>query len=350
MPSSKGKVLVAMSGGVDSSITAALLLEKGYDCNGVFMITSKRSLNVQKNAENIAKKLGLKLHILDLIDDFEQIFNYFCSEYCKGRTPNPCVICNRNIKFGKLWDFARQQGADFLATGHYARILQKNGDFCLYQGVDNLKEQSYFLAMIKKEMLKHILLPMGDYTKQKTRDLSEKLELGCEKREESQEICFLPKKWSDVLEERYPEVVQNGKIIDSCGTVLGQHQGIHRLTIGQRQGLGVAMGQPYYVTKIDAVNNTVTLGPKEEVMHRTLLAKGVNWLIETPAESFRSLVKIRYNNKGSIATVYPERDYVRIEFDESVLAVTPGQLAVFYINDQSGDLVAGAGWIEGVTD
>ncbi|MHC4265855.1 MAG: tRNA 2-thiouridine(34) synthase MnmA [Planctomycetota bacterium] len=350
MSSLKGKVLVAISGGVDSSTTAALLCKKGYECTGVFMITNENYQNAQQYAENVAAKLDLQLHIIDLRDDFEKILDYFCNEYRQGRTPNPCVVCNRYIKFGKLWEFAVEQGADFLATGHYARILQKDGNFCLYRGIDKIKEQSYFLAMVKKEMLRHIFLPMGEYTKQKTLKLSEKLELGCEKREESQEICFLSKNWVDELEEHHPELVQNGNVIDDCGSILGQHQGIHRFTIGQRRGLGIAMGEPYYVTKIDAANNIVTLGPKEEVMHQRLIAKDVNWLIDKPTDSFRALVKVRYNSKGAYADIYPEEDYVRIEFDERVLAVTPGQLAVFYIKDENGFMVAGGGWIEEVID
>ncbi|MHC5075341.1 MAG: tRNA 2-thiouridine(34) synthase MnmA, partial [Planctomycetota bacterium] len=291
-----GKVLVAMSGGVDSSTTAALLLEKGYQCSGVFMITNDSFEDAHLHAENVAQKLNIKLNVLDLREDFVQILDYFCNEYSQGRTPNPCVVCNRLIKFGKLWDFASRQGADFLATGHYARILKNTDEFSLYKGIDNLKEQSYFLAMVKKQVLKHILLPMGEYTKEKTRQLSEQFQLGCEKRQESQEICFLPKNWSNELEERHPELVRNGNIVDSSGTVLGQHQGIHRFTIGQRRGLGVAMGQPHYVTKIDAANNTVTLGPKEQVMHHRLMANQINWLIDKPESSFRGIVKIRYNS------------------------------------------------------
>ncbi|MHC4759329.1 MAG: tRNA methyl transferase PRC-barrel domain-containing protein, partial [Planctomycetota bacterium] len=193
-------------------------------------------------------------------------------------------------------------------------------------------------------------LPMGDFTKDKTRKLSAKLKLECENRKESQEICFLPKNWADVLQQRHPELINTGNIIDNQGAILGRHQGIHRFTIGQRRGLGVAMGEPYYVTKIDVHNNTVTLGPKQQVMHRKLIAKDVNWLIDEPKEPFRALVKVRYNSKGANAAVHPEKNYVKIEFEEQVLAVTPGQLAVFYIKDGIADFVAGGGWIEGVLD
>jgi len=346
----KSKVLVAMSGGIDSSIATSLLLEQGYECSGVYMITNDNFQKALLYAEKVADKLSVNLQILDLREDFDKILDYFCNEYSRGRTPNPCVICNRLIKFGKLWDIARENGANFLATGHYARILKKNGDFCLYKGVDELKEQSYFLAMINREMLSNILLPMGDYTKEKTRKLFKKFDLGCEHREESQEICFLPKNWESVLEERHPELVRKGNIIDSSNSVLGQHQGTHRFTIGQRRGLGVAMGEPYYVKKIDADTNTVTLGPKEEVMHNSLVAKDLNWMADKPQDSFHGVVQVRYNSRGKNATIYPEKGYVKIDFAEKVLAATPGQLAVCYNKDENGEKVVFGGWIDRIIE
>ena len=345
--SAKKKVFVALSGGVDSSMSAALLLEAGFDCTGVFMITNAQADNAQADAEKTARKLGIKLHILDLRSDFERIFDYFCSEYTKGRTPNPCVLCNRYIKFGKLWDFARDHGAELLATGHYARILKHNGEVGLYEGAKPAKDQSYVLSMINENILPFIVLPMGVRSKEQTRELAATFGLEAVHNPESQEICFIPDDdYVAVLEQRCPELVCKGNIVDSSGKVLGEHNGVHRFTIGQRRGLGVAMGKPYYVVKIDAETNTVTLGPKEEVMRRQLRATGVNWLIREPDSAFRAKVKIRYNDTGVSATVTPEKNSVTVEFEEPISAITPGQLAVFYVQEGKYSRVVGGGWID----
>jgi len=348
MAGEKKKVLVALSGGVDSSTAAAILLEKGYDCSGVFMITSEQPDKAQSNAEEMAKRLGIRLHILDLRKDFEIVSEYFISEYKKGRTPNPCVYCNRNIKFGRLLDFAKDRGADFFATGHYARIIKdSNGNFCLYSAQTS-KDQSYALAMINKDRLSNIIFPLADYTKQQTITMASKLGLQIKDRTESQEICFIPNDdYISLLEKRCPELVRKGNIIDSRGKILGEHKGTHRFTIGQRRGLRVAMGQPYYVTKIDAENNTVTVGPKTEVLSRKLTAENVNWLINKPKEFFEAKVKVRYNSKAVAAKVLPFENTAIVEFNEQVPAITPGQLAVFYIEEKIGSRVAGGGFIAG---
>jgi tRNA-specific 2-thiouridylase len=347
MTGKKKKVFVALSGGVDSSTAGALLCENGFDCAGVFMITSEQSRGAQADAEEAAKTLGIKLHILDLRSEFEKILDYFCSEYKKGRTPNPCVLCNRNIKFGRLWEFARENGAELLATGHYARIIKNNGDVGLYEAAGAAKDQSYVLSMIDKHILPYIILPMGERSKKQTRELAAKFGLKTANKPESQEICFIPDdNYTALLEKRYPELVRNGNIIDSSGKILGSHNGIHKFTIGQRRGLGVAMGKPYYVTTIDAGTNTVILGPKKEVMHRQLRATGVNWLMSKPAWPFRAKVKIRYNDTGTAATVTPENDYVNVEFDKPKSAITPGQLAVFYIQQEDKNRIVGGGWID----
>ena len=347
MASKKKKVFVALSGGVDSSTTGALLCEEGFDCAGVFMITNEQFEDAQADAEKAARTLGIKLHILDLRSEFEQILDYFCSEYKKGRTPNPCVFCNRDIKFGKLWEFSRDNGAEMLATGHYARIIKQNGDVGLYEAAIADKDQSYVLSMIDKNILPHIILPMGERTKEQTRELAAKFGLEAVNKPESQEICFIPDdNYTALLEQRHPELIRKGNIVDSSGKVLGEHNGVHRYTIGQRRGLGVAMGRPYYVTTIDARTNTVTLGPKEEVMHRQLRATGVNWLTSKPTSLFRAKVKIRYNDTGASSTVTPENDDVTVEFDEPNSAITPGQLAVFYVQEEDKSRVVGGGWID----
>ena len=341
------KVFVALSGGVDSSTATALLQRDDFDCEGVFMITNESAHHAQAEAEMVAEELGIKLHVLDLRKDFEQILDYFYTEYKKGRTPNPCVFCNRLIKFGKLWEFVKTHDARFLATGHYARVINHNNDVGLYEAANPSKDQSYVLAMIRKEMLPNIVLPMGDYSKDQTRQMAAKFGLRTAQNKESQEICFIPDDdYVAVLEQRCPELVRRGNIVDSSGMVLGQHNGVHRFTIGQRRGLRIAMGKPYYVTKIDAESNTVMLGPKEEVMQKKLRATNINWLIEEPILPFRAKVKIRYNSKGALATVIPQDNHVMVEFDEPVLAITPGQLAAFYVQEEKNNRLIGGGWID----
>lgn len=340
------RVCVAVSGGVDSSTTAAILLERGYDCFGAFIISCEQAGETAAKAEKAADELGIKLHILDLRKDFEQILEYFCSEYKKGRTPNPCVYCNRFIKFDKLLSFAQSEGADYLATGHYAKVMTKQGQRGLY-AADTAKDQSYALAMIRKDALEHLLLPLGDYDKEQIRKTAKRLNLSSSERKESQEICFIPDDdYVALLQRRCPEVTRPGKIVDSRGNILGEHNGVHKFTIGQRRGLGVAMGVPYYVVALDAETNTVTLGPKEQLMHRRLSASAVNWLTDEPNEPFSATVKIRYNDNGKAATVYPKAGIVEIEFDEPVAAITPGQLAVFYIPQGRNSRVIGGGWID----
>ena len=351
MTNEKHKVVVALSGGLDSSVAAALLLEAGYDCLGAFMITSEQNRHVQAEAEQVAQRLGIDLAVLDLRAQFGTILDYFSSEYRRGRTPNPCVVCNRTVKFGKLWEFAREAGARFLATGHYARILPCNGRPGLFQATHAPKDQSYVLAMIGRKVLDHVLLPLGDQSKDETRGIARRLGLGTEAKPESQEICFIPDDdYVAVLEQRHPELVREGPIVDAAGNQLGTHQGIHRYTIGQRRGLRVAMGEPYYVTDLDAARNTVVLGPRAQVMHRRLQAANVNWLMDRPDAAFEATVKVRYNDRGKPATVFPQGDAARVEFAEPNLAITSGQLAVFYVEQDDRRRVAGAGWIEKVED
>ncbi len=346
----KRKVFVAVSGGVDSSAAAAVLLEQGYDVTGIFMLTCDASHTAEGKAREVSETLGIKLHVLDMRKEFRKVLEYFCGEYRQGRTPNPCVFCNRLIKFGRLWQFAKDEGAEYFSTGHYARIKETSDGFGLYQAPTE-KDQSYALAMIDRKILAHLILPMGDYTKEQTRRLSRQLGLGTAEHKESQEICFIPDDdYIAVLEKLAPELVKDGDIIDTSGEILGTHHGIHRYTIGQRRGLRVAMGKPYYVVHIDAKTNTVTLGPKEEVMHKKLIATDVNRLMDLPDSPLRAKVKIRYNDKGSTATVHSLDKQIEVEFDTGASAITPGQLAVFYINEKSGWRVAGGAWIERWSD
>ncbi len=350
MGPSKKKVFVAVSGGVDSSTAAAILLEVGYDVSGIFMMTCDESESVAVEAQKVAETLGIELHVLDMCKDFEQVIDYFSSDYRQGRTPNPCVFCNRFTNFGKLLQFAKDNGAEYFSTGHYARVMETDTGTGLFASPAE-KDQSYALAMIEREVLPHLILPIGDYTKDQTRQLSRQFGLATADREESQEICFIPDDdYVAVLENLLPELARQGNIVDSSGEILGTHQGIHRYTIGQRRGLRVAMGKPYYVVGLDAKNNTVTLGPKEEVMHKKLIATGVNWLIEPPQDSLRANVKIRYNEKASMGSVYIRDELIEVEFDKPVSAITPGQLAVFYVEQGADWRVAGGAWIEGWAD
>ncbi|MBN1393240.1 MAG: tRNA 2-thiouridine(34) synthase MnmA [Sedimentisphaerales bacterium] len=351
MGSAKEKVCVAMSGGVDSSAAAALLLERGFDVFGVFMLTCDQSHQSQTHAQSVADKLGINLHIIDMRAEFKTtILSYFTTEYKKARTPNPCVYCNRWIKFGKLFDFAKNNGAEYFATGHYANILQKDNDYGLY-AANTPKDQSYALAMIDKKVLPFVIFPMAELSKNDARNIATKKGLDNAQRAESQEICFIPNDdYISVLEKMSPELIREGDIIDSSGKVLAHHQGIHRYTIGQRRGLKVAMGKPYYVTKLDSAANTVTLGPVEELLNKKLAVSGLNWLIDRPDKQFRATVKIRYNDKGKPATVYPDENNAQVEFDEPVKAITPGQLAVFYIEQDGLHRIAAAGWIEKTWD
>jgi len=342
------KLFVAISGGVDSSTAAALLIEQGYDISGVFMITCEQSHHAREQAQKTADSLGIKLHVIDMQNEFVQVLDYFRSEYKKARTPNPCVFCNRFIKFGKLWHYAKENGGEFFATGHYASVSKADDGVALC-AADNFKDQSYALAMIDRDILKHLILPLGDFKKTETREIARKLELAAADAQESQEICFIPDdNYIAVIEQISPELASQGDIVDSCGNILGKHQGIHRYTIGQRKGLGVAMGVPYYVVHLDAKNNTVVLGPKDEVMHTRLLASNPNWLIDKPENTFKANVKIRYNHKGAEATVSPHGDKVTVEFDNPILAITPGQLAVFYIDHNGKKRVGGGAWIDEV--
>ena len=347
MAHEKDKVVVALSGGLDSSVSAALLLKAGYACQGVYMITCEQGRRAQGDAERVAQRLGIDLAVLDLRDLFEDILEYFFAEYTTGRTPNPCVVCNRTVKFGKLWDFAAQAGAKKLATGHYARTRMSNDGPALFQAADPAKDQSYVLSMVDRTVFEHVVFPLADYTKDQTRQIATKLGLGTESKAESQDICFIPDDdYVALLEAKRPELVREGPIVDGAGKQLGIHQGIHRYTIGQRRGLRVAMGQPYYVTRLDAINNTVVLGPKTEVMHRRLRTGKPNWLMAEPRQPFRAFVKIRYNGSGQPARVCPKQNGVRVEFEQPNLAITPGQLAVFYVDEDGTRRVAGAGWIE----
>ena len=349
-----GRVVLAMSGGVDSSASAVLLRRQGYDVIGLFMRTGVHSHDDARkdnkkgccsaidagDARRVADKLDIPFHALDFEREFNQIIDYFADEYAKGRTPNPCVVCNNWLKFGQLWAFGQQLGADFIATGHYAQV--RNGE--LHRGVDAEKDQSYVLHGIKREVLPHLLFPVGGFMKAEIRNIAREAGLlGVADKPDSVEICFVPSgRHTDVVRERRPEVAHAGVITERDGTVLGEHDGIDRFTVGQRKGLGVAAGRRRFVLEILPETHTVVVGDPEELMAGGLEASRVNWLIDTPTAPFRCTAKIRYRHTAVPATV----DGNVVTFDDPQPAVTPGQAVAFY----DGTRVLGGGWIERATN
>jgi tRNA-uridine 2-sulfurtransferase len=345
------KVFVAISGGVDSAIAAATLKQAGFECTAVYMKLYDQPLHKSSDAEKVAKHLDIPFEVLDLTSQFKNVIDYFCGEYKKARTPNPCVFCNSYIKFGKFFEYAKASGAHFIATGHYAQIIRDKTGPGLYAAANTAKDQSYALAMINRSVLENILFPVGQLDKSQTRKMAESLGLEVSNKPDSQEICFIPDNdYAVRLEKLCPELVHKGNIVDRSGKVLGTHEGIHRFTIGQRRGLKVAMGVPYYVTKLNAPENTVTLGHDKELLHKGLTAEGASWLIDKPSESFAALIKIRYNHRPVSGYVHPETDIVKVVFDESIRAITPGQAVVFYLKNEKGLKVAGGAWIKETFD
>ena len=370
--SRNGKVIVAMSGGVDWSVAACMLKEQGYDCVGVFMrvgaqheaeeanecrvepaATPRRlkhgccSASDALDARAIAGRLGIPFYALNFEQDFDRIIDYFIDEYGQARTPNPCVMCNIHLKFGKLFRYADMMDAQFVATGHYARVLRDaDGGPRLARAVNITKDQSYVLFGIRREDLDRCLFPLGEMPdKAEVRRIAADLGLRVHDKPDSQEICFVPDNdYRRLLEQRRPELLRPGEMRDVSGRVVGQHAGVAAYTIGQRHGLGIAMGKPYYVTKLNVLTNSVTVGPREELSATGLIADRLNWLSPPlpTSESRPAAIKIRHMHTpaaGSIR-VLPSGE-VEARFEQPQSAVTPGQAAVFY----DGELVIGGGWI-----
>jgi tRNA-specific 2-thiouridylase len=354
MAPKRDKVLVAMSGGVDSSVAASLLLEAGYDVTGVFLCLglaapegiSRACCSPQDaaDARRVAQALGIELYVLDCRDAFEPIIEHFVAEYARGRTPNPCILCNRLIKFGRLLGRADSLGIRHVATGHHARLAAVPGGPAVFRGRARDKDQSYALFDIPREALGRMLLPIGEVDdKARVRDAARALGLAVHDKPDSQEICFVPDDdYVSLLRQRCPQALTGGEIVNAAGEVLGRHDGYARYTIGQRRGLGVAAGVPMYVTHIDPAAARVTIGPRAAVMGRRLAAAGANWHADVP-EAFDAVVQVRYNHSGAPGRVRRTgAETFEVEFAEPVHAVTPGQAAVVY----DGGQLLGGGWIE----
>jgi tRNA-specific 2-thiouridylase len=342
------RALVAMSGGVDSSVAAALLVEQGHEVVGVFMrngVSSQRareksccSASDAGDAASVADRLGIPFYAVDYAAEFQALIEHFASEYRAGRTPNPCVLCNQHLKFGRLFSLADAVGAGIVATGHYARAL----DGGLYRAADAHKDQSYYLFGIPREHLPRVRFPLGGMRKAQVRERARELRLRTADKPESMEICFVPgRDYQDVV-RRHGGGGRPGRFVDAGGKDLGGHDGIDGFTIGQRHGLP-ALGVPHFVQSIDAATGTVTLGGREGLLRGTAGARGVRWLVAPPAQPLAVEVQVRARSAPAPALVRQEtEDRVRIEFEQPQEAVTPGQAAVFY----AGDRVLGGGWLD----
>ncbi|HEX29068.1 TPA: tRNA 2-thiouridine(34) synthase MnmA [Candidatus Poribacteria bacterium] len=356
------RVMVAMSGGVDSSVAAAVLKEQGYQVVGVTMRLGYHdsaepsesthptccSLDGVENARRVASQLGIPFYVLNFEEIFSrEIIDYFCREYSRGRTPNPCIICNERLKFGRLLQIARGLGIDYVATGHYARVEfdRSSRRFILKRGIDPDKDQSYALFSLKQYQLKHIILPLGNMRKSEVRRIADRLGLKTASKPESQDLCFISDNdYARFLKERMPDEIKPGPIITADGRVVGRHPGIQFFTVGQRKGLGVSLGKPMYVVRIDPDRNALIIGTREELMVREFTVSGLNLIsVDKIDQPMRVDIKVRYKDPGRPGLVEQiGEDRAKVIYDQPHGAVTPGQAAVFY----DGDVLVGGGWID----
>lgn len=353
----KGRIVAAMSGGVDSTVAAALLLEQGFEVMGVTLQLQSCETPLESccgadgiaQAKAAAAHLGISHYVLDCREIFEsRVLLPGWQEYRQGRTPNPCILCNERVKFGALFEYAKTLGAEKIATGHYVRTrTRKDGRTFLLRGQDPRKDQSYFLFAVSPERLSRALFPVGAFSKQAVRDMGRRMGLKNADRTESQDACFSSKEttYAEALRQRFKEPPAPGPIFDETGRLLGRHDGIHRFTIGQRRGIGVALGAAAWVKSIDPEACAVILtGSKERLAAQGLIATGVRWHALTPKfRRLRCSVQVRYNQAPVPAIVEPQSPQaVRVRFEHPVTAVCPGQAAVFY----AGRRLLGGGWID----
>ena len=351
MVASRGRIFVAMSGGVDSSVAAALLVERGFDVAGVMLHLwaeeDNRCCSPQAvaDARSVAEQLGVDFHLVDYEDEFRTcVVDYFVAEYGRGRTPNPCLACNRQIRFGRLLRHVQALGAKYLATGHYARIAEMDGTYRLQKGADLQKDQSYVLYMLGQDELRHLLFPVGAHTKPQVREMARQRGLPIADRDESMEICFVTDDdYRRFLREHAPLSVQPGPILDTAGREIGRHQGLPYYTVGQRRGLGIAAPEALYVLRLDVESNALIAGTAEELGQGALVADDVTYVSGEPPEApVRVQAKIRYKAQLADGTWTPLAGRrARVEFDQPLRDITPGQAVVAY----QGDLVLGGGII-----
>lgn len=342
------KVVVGLSGGVDSSVAALLLKEQGYDVIGVTMKTWDSAESIIEDAKRVADFLSIPYHVIDFTEEFHRhVVDYFAEEYLHGRTPNPCVVCNRHVKWEALLDRSREFGAELVATGHYARVEKlQNGRYALRSSVTAAKDQTYALYNLTQDQLARTLMPVGSFEKEEIRRMAREAGIPVAEKPDSQEICFIPDQDYAGFIERYTgKQIQPGNFVDSDGRILGRHKGIIHYTVGQRKGLNLALGHPVFVTEIRPDTNEVVIGTNEDVFTKSLLCSKLNWMAADGfhGSELRMLAKIRYAHKGAMCTIREAgEDLAECVFDEPVRAVTPGQAVVFY----QDDWVAGGGIIQ----
>ncbi len=356
----KKKVVIGMSGGVDSSVAAYLLKEQGYEVIGIMMKLSPDNPDYEENeggccsisaandARRVADVLDIPFYVMNFKDAFKtNVIDNFIDEYMEGRTPNPCIVCNKDIKFEEFLRKAKALGADYIATGHYAKIEKQEDRYVLKKAEDDKKDQTYALYSLTQEQLSHTLMPCGDYSKPEIRNIAERIGLEVFRKRDSQEICFIPDNDHGAYIKKYSgREIKPGNFVDKKGKVIGTHKGIVYYTIGQRKGLGIALGKPVFVTDINPLTNQVVLGDEEDIFKTELIAKDLNFILFDKLESnLRVTAKIRYSANPQVATLIPiENNRVKVVFDEKQRAITKGQSVVFYLEN----LVVGGGIIEEV--